>query len=314
LPNRWGGGDSASLHIESDRYLTIGYFADGPWAHKAFDKLLSYDKVCIAFVCARHDTPDQILKTKASLNGIDFITHPKINSDDFHDIVSHYRCDLFVSMSFNQIFKKRIINYPVFGTINCHAGKLPFYRGRNILNWALINDEKEFGITVHYMDEGIDTGDIILQESYPIGEHDDYATLLERAYDGCAELLFNAIKQIQAGTAKRIPQYFIHPIGTYCSARIEGDERLDWNQNSRDIFNFVRAISKPGPQARTFLNNVELMINKVRWLPQAPIYKGIPGAVIQKNEEGFIVKTKDSYVLVIEWTGDTKIKVGDRLV
>ena len=216
-------------------------------------------------------------------------------------------------MSFNQIFKKRIINYPVCGTINCHAGKLPFYRGRNILNWALINDEKEFGITVHYMDEGIDTGDIILQEAYPISDQDDYATLLERAYDGCAELLFKAIKQIQDGTAQRIPQYFIHPYGSYCSSRKIGDEKIDWNQNSRDIFNFVRAISKPGPQARTFLENIELMINRVCWLPQAPVYKGIPGAVIQKNEEGFIVKTLDSYVRIIEWSGDVKIKVGDRL-
>jgi methionyl-tRNA formyltransferase len=65
-------------------------------------------------------------------------------------------------MSFNQIFKSEIINLPRLKTINCHAGKLPFYRSRNILNWVLINDEKEFGITVHYVDEGIDTGDIIL--------------------------------------------------------------------------------------------------------------------------------------------------------
>ena len=80
-------------------------------------------------------------------------------------------------MSFNQIFKREMIDLPKYGTINCHAGKLPFYRGRNILNWALINDEKEFGITVHYMDEGIDTGDIIVQRTYPIGEEDDYGIL-----------------------------------------------------------------------------------------------------------------------------------------
>ena len=71
-------------------------------------------------------------------------------------------------MSFNQIFRKDIINLTPIGIINCHAGKLPFYRGRNILNWVLINDEKEFGITVHFVDEGIDTGDIILQKTFPI--------------------------------------------------------------------------------------------------------------------------------------------------
>lgn len=66
--------------------------------------------------------------------------------------------------------------------INCHAGKSPLYRGRNILNRALINDEKEFGITVHYVDEGIDTGDIILQRVYEITDEENYATLLDRAH------------------------------------------------------------------------------------------------------------------------------------
>ena len=77
-------------------------------------------------------------------------------------------------MSFDQIFKEEIINIPPLKIINCHAGKLPFYRGRNILNWALINDEKEFGITVHYVDFGIDTGDSILQKNYEITDDDDY--------------------------------------------------------------------------------------------------------------------------------------------
>ena len=88
---------------------------------------------------------------------------------------------------------------PRLKTINCHAGKLPFYRGRNILNWALINDEKEFGVTVLYMDEGIDTGDIVLQKTFPITEMDDYSTLLNRAYQECASLLFQSIKRIING-------------------------------------------------------------------------------------------------------------------
>ena len=67
-----------------------------------------------------------------------------------------------------QCTRHKNTNMPPLKTINCHAGKLPFYRGRNILNWVLINDEREFGITVHYVDEGIDTGDIILQRVFPI--------------------------------------------------------------------------------------------------------------------------------------------------
>ncbi|MEA1052839.1 formyltransferase family protein [Lamprobacter modestohalophilus] len=84
-----------------------------------------------------------------------------------------------------QIFKKSTIERLDLGAINCHAGKLPFYRGRNILNWALINDEEEFGITVHSVDTGVDTGDIIRQQCFPITDADDYSTLLERAYWLC---------------------------------------------------------------------------------------------------------------------------------
>ena len=116
-------------------------------------------------------------------------------------------------MSFNQIFKTEIINLPKLKTINCHAGKLPFYRGRNILNWALINDEKEFGITVHYIDEGIDTGDIVLQRTYPISDEDNYSTLLQVSYVECANILYDAIVMFKKENVDGIKQKDIHPIG-----------------------------------------------------------------------------------------------------
>ena len=148
--------------------LNIGYFADGPWSHLAFQKLIKDQDIKISFICVRFDKEDKTLRNYCSDYGIDYLKHENINSKDFINSISRYECNLFVSMSFNQIFKKEIINLPRLKTINCHAGKLPFYRGRNILNWALINDEKEFGITIHFVDEGVDTGDIILQEIYQI--------------------------------------------------------------------------------------------------------------------------------------------------
>src|SRR4030066_979230 len=92
-----------------------------------------------------------------------FLPIQKCNSPENLDVLARYKADIFVSMSFNQILKKRIIDMAPRGFINCHAGALPYYRGRNILNWALINDAREFGVTVHYVNEGIDTGDIIAQ-------------------------------------------------------------------------------------------------------------------------------------------------------
>ena len=122
----------------------IGYFADGPWGHLTLDKLLQDVSLEIAFIVPRNDTKDSYLKSKANDYGIDYLVPVKVNSEEFYQRAEAYHCDLFVSMSYNQIFRERIYNLPKYKTINCHAGKLPFYRGRNILNWALINDEKEF--------------------------------------------------------------------------------------------------------------------------------------------------------------------------
>lgn len=295
------------------KQLKIGYFADGPWSHKALAKLLSDKSLQVSFICARNDTPDPILQAIAFESGLSFITHPNINSEEFRELLINFRCDLFVSMSFNQIFKSKLINLPPLKIINCHAGKLPFYRGRNILNWALINDEKEFGITVHYVDEGIDTGDIILQSCYPITDSDTYATLLNRAYEGCAVNLYNAIKRIQNDNVIPIKQKSIHSLGFYCSSRTIGDERINWNQKSREIFNFVRAISRPGPEARTYLGGKEVKINSTQYLIDAPSYKGIAGAVVNVEADTFCVKTLDSYIKVTEWSGCKRPCIGDRL-
>ena len=293
--------------------ISVGYFADGPWSHEALKRITLDETIKIKFICARDDMPDEILKSAALKLGIDFFTNPRINSDDFYDQVSGYECDLFVSMSFNQIFKSKLINLPPLKIINCHAGKLPFYRGRNVLNWVLINDEREFGITVHYVDEGIDTGDIILQRTFKIDDEDDYSTILLRAYKECSVILYDSIKLVQSDSVEIIRQRDLHPLGFYCTARVEGDEKLDWHQSSRTVFNFVRSICDPGPQARSFHNGQEMKINKVELIPNAIIYRGIPGCVIGIESEGFLVKTSDSFVKVTQWSGAPFPKIGDRL-
>jgi methionyl-tRNA formyltransferase len=204
------------------------------------------------------------------------------------------------------------MNLPKLGAINCHAGKLPFYRGRNVLNWALINDEREFGITVHHIDQGIDTGDIIMQQTFPITDDDTYSSLLNQAYVGCAVLLYDSIKALQSGTATRTPQRDLHPCGFYCVIRREGDERLNWNQPSRDVFNFIRAIGRPGPEARTFLCGAELRISRAVLIDEAPAYRGIPGSVLSVESDGLLVKTADSFIKVVEWSGPKRVRNGHR--
>ncbi len=298
----------------NDKKIKIGYFADGPWAHLAFEKLMDDDSIEVCFVCVRYDKNDLELKALAKKNNIDVLSHPNINSEEFISIMNKYNVDLFVSMSFNQIFRDTMINLPPLKTINCHAGKLPFYRGRNVLNWVLINDEPEFGITVHYIDSGIDTGDIILQKTYPITDNDDYHTLLERSYVGCSDLLYKAIKLIQSGNVSTIKQSSIDKIGLYCGIRKPGDEIINWNQSSREIFNFVRALTNPGPGATSYIDGEEIKIYKVKLINGAREYKNTVGQVLYKTPCGsFYVKTLDTIIEVTDYKYSKNIRVGCRL-
>ena len=296
-----------------DKKFKIGYFADGSWSHLAFEHLIKNSNIEISFIVPRTDTQDHTLKNYSQKHSIDYLHPVKINSKEFIEKAKSYNCDLFVSMSFNQIFRTEIINVPRLKTINCHAGDLPFYRGRNILNWALINDEQHFGITVHYIDEGIDTGDIILQKNFPITDSDDYASLLEIAHVECARLLYEAINSIIDGNSKRIPQKDIHPVGFYCGRRGPGDEMIDWNWGSRRVFNFIRSICMPGPKAITTINGEQVYINKARMIDGAPNYINTNGQLLSKTKDGFLVKTGDSFVEILEIDSNQKLRVGDKL-
>ena len=294
-----------------NKKLKIGYFADGPWSHNAFLKIINDERFDIRFIVPRNDTKDETLFNFSLKYNIDYFKLKSVNSETSLNKISDYDCDVLVSMSFNQIFRKDIINLTPIGIINCHAGKLPFYRGRNILNWVLINDDKEFGITVHFVDEGIDTGDIISQKTFPITDLDSYKTLLNTSYSACANILYESLVQIAENNFERIIQKTIHPVGFYCGMRSQGDEVINWNNNSRNLFNFIRSISKPGPIARTNNGINEITINKSTFIKDAPVYIGSVGQVLSKTENGFLVKTKDSFIEISEIEG--RLKVGDKL-
>jgi methionyl-tRNA formyltransferase len=278
--------------------MKIGYFADGPWSHRALEKITSDNRFDIAFIVPRYDSQDPILKKWASQLSIDYIPIENVNRAESIAQLKKYSADLYVSMSFNQILKKEILNSAPSGFINSHAGALPFYRGRNILNWALINDENKFGVTVHYIDEGIDTGDIILQRMEPITDRDDYSTLLERAIEVCADLLFESLILIYDDNVKRLPQKSIDPVGMYCRRRRQGDEWINWSWPSRRIFNFIRAITEPGPCAMTMLDDNEVTIQKAKMVSGAREYIGVPGEILGVSKEGVTVKTGDTFICV----------------
>ena len=293
--------------------LKIGFFADGVWAQKALSLFLNDPYLDIVFICPRFKSPDKYLKQEAYKKRIDFLIQENIKNKFFIDKLSRYKCDLFVSMSFDQIFDKSLLDLPYLGTINCHASKLPFYRGRNILNWVLINDEKEFGITVHYIDEGIDTGDIILQKTFSITDSDNYKTLLDLSFKECPLILYEAVQLILQKKVIRIPQDSINSNGSYVKRRKSGDEIINWNLNTRQIFNFIRAITSPGPCATSFLKRKMIKIISSEIEKDCNQYQGEIGQIVDVFKESFLVKTSDGYLRITNWDFESKPAIGDKM-
>jgi methionyl-tRNA formyltransferase len=297
--------------------MNIAFLGDGPWAHKALTDIIEQG-YAVKLVVVRFDARDPVLIELGNKNGIEVKWFKDVNSSEVLEYFSSLKLDIGVSMSFNQILKSTLINLLPYGFINCHAGKLPLYRGRNILNWALINDEKEIGVTCHYINEGVDTGDIIYQEIFHVSDTDDYLTVLNAAIDLCPIVLLKALNSIRDKTANVTPQ----PIeGTYFPARKDGDEFIDWNWSSRKVFNFVRAITYPGPYARTWLEiknkHKMVFIKKVRMVPNATDYITTAGCVIGRFNKNIMVKTGDSYIEVLEYeiadVEKKSLNIGDRL-
>ncbi len=295
------------------KIVRIGILGDGVWAQNLLLQIVEDDSIQIAFLSARYNRPDQKLISLGKKNKINIINIKNINSSDSIKILKSLKCDLLVSMSYNQIIEPKVLKIFQKGAINCHAGKLPFYRGRSILNWVLINDEKEFGITVHQIDKTIDTGPIILQKTFSIDDNDDYKSILEKSYSEAPKILFEAIKLIQSDLCEIKNQKEIHKIGSYYSKRKVGDETIDWEKSSRQIFNFIRALVYPGPYAQSQIKKKIIKFIKSKQVKLDLNNKEyISGEVIEGNDEYFIIRTYDNGIKITDWEPRIKIKKGDR--
>ena len=295
--------------------MRLGFLGDGRWAHLAFERFVEDELFEIAFVVPRYGSPDRELCRRAEAAWVDVLLIDRINAPQSVDRLAGYECDALVSISFDQILRRQVLDLCPHGAINIHAGKLPFYRGRNVLNWALINDEREFGVTAHYMDEGIDTGDIVLQRTSPISDEDTYATVLERAVELCAETIHDALRMLARDEANPISQASIHPVGFYTGRRVEGDEWIDWSWPSRRVFNFVRAITDPGPRARTTLGGRQVEVVSAAMIPDAPTYVGTPGEIVGRHSREVHVKTGDSTIALTDVRGaePRELRIGRRM-
>lgn len=201
-------------------------------------------------------TPSPVKKL-ALENNVPVFTPDSIKKD-FQQVINA-KPDLIVTCAYGKIIPKELIDLPKYGCVNIHASLLPKYRGAAPIQWALINGDKETGITLMYMDEFMDTGDIIDMEKYIIKENDDIGTLHEVLSKMGKELLRKNLKNLISGNAKRIKQN--NDEATYAPMITREMEELDFSDSVLNISNKIKAFS-PWPLTKTRVFDEEIKIIK----------------------------------------------------
>jgi len=191
------------------------------------------------------------------------------------------------------------------GCVNVHGSLLPAYRGAAPVQRAIMAGEKTVGVTTMYMDETMDTGDIILQQSLELTDDDDYGSALDRLACIGGELLLETLEQIEWGTAPRIPQD--DALATYAPPLTREDELIKWEMNSQNIKDQIRGLS-PHPGAYTWWREEKIKIFKARVNNDCPA--GLPGEVVRvKPREGFVVGTGQGGLMILELQREGKKRI-----
>jgi len=216
------------------------------------------------------------------------VLHPvNIKDSLFLNGLSKIMPEIIVVVAYGKILPVQILRLPLYGCINVHASLLPKYRGAAPIQWAIINGEKKTGITTMLMDEGLDTGDILLQEETEISSDDNAETLSKRLAEIGASLLIKTIPQKGATS--------------YAPPLKKEDGKLNWSKTASEIFNFVRGMY-PWPCAYCYLNKERIKITKVKVLEGS----GMPRRVEKAGKE-LTVGTGRGLISIIELQPEGKI-------
>ncbi|MDI6731005.1 MAG: methionyl-tRNA formyltransferase [Candidatus Margulisbacteria bacterium] len=206
--------------------------------------------------------------------------------------------DVIVVVAYGKILPREILDIPKYGCINVHASLLPKYRGAAPVQWALLNGEKETGITIMRLDEGMDTGDIILRGKIIIDDDINAEKLLEKLFDLGAPLLLSALQQIEKGTAEYQKQNDGQV--TFAPSLTKESGEIDWRKSAPEIHNRIRALV-PWPSAHTYYQKkaLKILASKVN----GPVLEkgGHPGEIIQIVKGiGFVIACGQGHLLVTE--------------
>lgn len=220
--------------------------------------------------------------------------------------------DFLLVWSYPMILPKAIIEVPTGGAFNMHGGILPEYRGGHVMQWAIINGEKETGITLHYIDEGIDTGPVVAESRFPIEWNDDAASVrdkLKRAGSALLKQWWPVVAARQATSRAQDERR-----ACYYRLRTQEDGLINWMQSSISIYNLVRALVPPWPGAFTYIKGRKVIIWQA--IPQPGGLSEstfAAGRVADIGDVGAIVKTGDGHLAIYKAEVEGRVLIGAAL-
>lgn len=224
----------------------------------------------------------------------------------FIDEIKSLNPDVICVVAYGKILPKEILEIPHLGCINVHASLLPKYRGSAPIQWAVLNGEKETGVTTMYMDIGMDTGDMILKEKVQIGEDETTGELWDRLSKIGGKLLVETLKQIEEGTAPREKQSEDFTMAPMLDKKMA---KIDWeNQTASQIKNLVRGLN-PIMGAYTFLKDKKIKFWKVDVAKNISLTEDMEKlangvVVLSDSKDGLYIKTKNGILKVLEIQGE----------
>lgn len=250
------------------------------------------------------------VKKYAVEKGLLILQPEKLKNPEFLELLRSLNADLQVVVAFRML-PEVVWNMPPMGSVNLHGSLLPQYRGAAPINWAVINGEKETGVTTFKLKHEIDTGDILLQERFPIGENETAGEVHDRMKEIGAQLLVKTIKGLAEGTLKETPQSKAgnaSPSPLKHAPKIFTETcRIDFSRATEEVHNLIRGLS-PFPGAFTSLNGKTLKIFRTE--KQSWPVKPVPGSYDTDKKTYLKFACSDGYVLVKELQLEGKKKMG----
>lgn len=219
----------------------------------------------------------------------------KVREPEFVQKVKDMAPEVIVVAAFGQLLPKDLLDIPPYGCINVHASLLPKYRGAAPIQYAIINGEKETGITIMHMDVQLDTGDMILQGKIPISEDETGGSLHDKLAVLGGDLLIEALEKIKNGTAERIPQEDEHATLVRTISKEMGN--IDFTMPAIQIERLIRGLN-PWPSAFTYLEGKTLKLWKAE--VEESDLKAEPGTIVEIRKDAVVVMTGEKVLVIKE--------------